>query len=36
VLRGINIAYRVLELNAEAVREARDRGEAILYGDSTR
>jgi CPA2 family monovalent cation:H+ antiporter-2 len=36
VLRGINIRYRVVELNAEAVREAREQGEPILYGDSTR
>ncbi len=36
VLASINISYRVVELNAEAVREAGERGEAILYGDSTR
>jgi CPA2 family monovalent cation:H+ antiporter-2 len=36
VLARTNIPYVVLELNAEAVREASERGEPILYGDSTR
>jgi CPA2 family monovalent cation:H+ antiporter-2 len=36
VLRSVKIPYRVLELNAETVREASARGEPILYGDSTR
>lgn len=36
VLRGINIRYRTVELNADAVRAARAAGEPILFGDSTR
>jgi monovalent cation:H+ antiporter-2, CPA2 family len=36
VLRSTKIPYRVVELNAEAVRTARAEGEAIAYGDSTR
>jgi CPA2 family monovalent cation:H+ antiporter-2 len=36
VLRGMKISYRVVELNAESVREARDAGEPIDYGDATR
>jgi CPA2 family monovalent cation:H+ antiporter-2 len=36
VLRGIDIRYRIVELNAESVREARTEGEPILFGDSTR
>ncbi len=36
VLRASGIAYRIIELNAEAVREARAEGEPISYGDSTR
>ncbi|HKY05580.1 MAG TPA: cation:proton antiporter, partial [Blastocatellia bacterium] len=36
VLRKTKIQHLVLELNAEAVREASARGEAVQYGDSTR
>lgn len=36
VLRKTKIPHLVLELNAEAVREASARGEAVQYGDSTR
>ena len=36
VLRRVNVPYLVLELNAEAVREARAREERIVYGDATR
>ena len=36
VLRRVNVPYLVLELNAEAVREASAQGERILYGDATR
>lgn len=36
VLRSINIRYKVLELNPEAVRLAREHGEVIGYGDATR
>lgn len=36
VLRRVNIPYAVLDLNAEAVREGVERGEAMMYGDSTR
>ncbi len=36
VLRASGIAYRIIELNADAVRAARDEGEPISYGDSTR
>ena len=36
VLRRTRVPYLVMELNAEAVREARDQGEPIVYGDATR
>ena len=36
VLRRVDVPYLVLELNAEAVREARGRDERIVYGDATR
>jgi CPA2 family monovalent cation:H+ antiporter-2 len=36
VLRRTGVPYLVMELNAEAVREARDEGEQIVYGDATR
>ncbi|HEX8336070.1 MAG TPA: NAD-binding protein, partial [Pyrinomonadaceae bacterium] len=36
VLRRVEVPYLVLELNAEAVREARARDERIIYGDATR
>ena len=36
MLRRVGVPYLVLELNAEAVREARARDERIIYGDATR
>ncbi len=36
VLRRTGVPYLVMELNAEAVREAREQGERIVYGDATR
>lgn len=36
VLRRVDVPYLVLELNAQAVREARGRDERIIYGDATR
>ncbi len=36
VLRRVRIPYLVLELNAEAVRDAGPQGERIIYGDATR
>lgn len=36
VLRAVDIAYVVLELNPETVRRARRHGEPIHYGDCTR
>jgi len=36
VLHRTDVPYLVLELNAEAVREARAEGERIVYGDATR
>ena len=36
VLRRVQVPYLVLELNAEAVREASAAGERIVYGDATR
>ena len=36
VLRTTGVPYVVLELNAEAVREARNQGEPLTYGDATR
>lgn len=36
VLRRTGVPYLVMELNAEAVREAHAQGERIVYGDATR
>ncbi len=36
VLRTVGIPYTVLELNAGAVRNAKDKGEKINFGDATR
>jgi len=36
VLRRVQVPYLVLELNAEAVRDASSQGERIVYGDATR
>ncbi len=36
VLRSTGVPYLVMELNAEAVREAHAQGERIIYGDATR
>lgn len=36
VLHRTGVPYLVMELNAEAVREARAQGEPIVYGDATR
>ena len=36
VLGKTSVPYLVMELNAEAVRAARDEGERIVYGDATR
>ena len=36
VLRRVEVPYLVLELNAQAVREASAHGERIVYGDATR
>jgi monovalent cation:H+ antiporter-2, CPA2 family len=36
VLRAVGIPYVVLELNAEVVKRAKDKGEKINFGDATR
>lgn len=36
VLRAVTVSYTILELNAETVREAKERGEKINFGDATR
>jgi CPA2 family monovalent cation:H+ antiporter-2 len=36
VLRSAGIPYVSVELNPEVVRQARDQGEPVLYGDATR
>lgn len=36
VLRAVTIPYVVLDLNAEAVRRAKEKGEKINFGDATR
>jgi CPA2 family monovalent cation:H+ antiporter-2 len=36
VLKRVKVPYLVLDLNAETVRESSEKGEPILYGDSTR
>ena len=35
-LRSIQAPYFIVELNAQTVRQARDRGETAFYGDATR
>jgi len=35
-LRSIRAPYLIVELNAQTVRQARDRGEPAFYGDATR
>ncbi|HUL03411.1 MAG TPA: cation:proton antiporter [Gemmatimonadales bacterium] len=35
-LRAVQAPYLIVELNAQTVRQARDRGEAAFYGDATR
>jgi CPA2 family monovalent cation:H+ antiporter-2 len=36
VLRAVSVSYTILELNAEVVREAKEKGEKINFGDATR
>lgn len=36
VLRTVGVPYSILELNAEVVRRAKDKGEKINFGDATR
>jgi CPA2 family monovalent cation:H+ antiporter-2 len=36
VLRAVSISYTILELNGEVVREAKEKGEKINFGDATR
>src|SRR5690606_27664297 len=36
VLRTVGIPYTILEVNAEAVRRAKAKGEKINFGDATR
>jgi monovalent cation:H+ antiporter-2, CPA2 family len=36
VLRAVNVSYTILDLNAEVVREAKEKGEKINFGDATR
>ncbi len=36
VLRAVSISYTILDLNAETVRAAKEKGEKINFGDSTR
>jgi len=36
VLRAVLVPYTILELNAETVREAKEKGEKINFGDATR
>ena len=36
VLRAVGVPYVILELNAEAVRRAKEKGEKINFGDATR
>jgi len=36
VLQAVNVPFVALELNPDVVREAKERGVPILYGDSTR
>jgi CPA2 family monovalent cation:H+ antiporter-2 len=36
VLRAVTVSYTILDLNAETVRAAKEKGEKINYGDATR
>lgn len=36
VLRAVTVSYTILDLNAEVVREAKEKGEKINFGDATR
>jgi monovalent cation:H+ antiporter-2, CPA2 family len=36
VLRAVMVSYTVLEVNSEVVREAKEKGEKINFGDATR
>lgn len=36
VLRAVLVPYTILDLNAETVRQAKEKGEKINYGDATR
>jgi monovalent cation:H+ antiporter-2, CPA2 family len=36
VLRGVGIPYTILDVNAEVVRRAKEKGEKINFGDATR
>jgi CPA2 family monovalent cation:H+ antiporter-2 len=36
VLRSIGISYAILDVNAETVRQAKEKGEKINFGDATR
>ena len=36
VLRAVTISYTILDLNSEVVREAKEKGEKINFGDATR
>lgn len=36
VLKAAGIVYRIIELNARSIREARDRNESVIFGDCTR
>jgi CPA2 family monovalent cation:H+ antiporter-2 len=36
VLRAVMVSYTILDLNAETVRAAKEKGEKINYGDATR
>jgi CPA2 family monovalent cation:H+ antiporter-2 len=36
VLGGAGISYRIIDLDADAVEQARSQGEPIMYGDATR
>lgn len=36
VLRAVGVSYTILDLNADVVREAKEKGEKINFGDATR
>ena len=36
VLRSVGVSHIILDLNAEVIREARAKGEKIMFGDATR